>query len=94
MPKLCRCGHDEESSDPHPCHYNGYTCRKPAKARMYVPTMLFSLAGVQTKVSAIRTWACDEHWAVFMAALKDKCAQEIELAKRLLASHSQAAADK
>ena len=60
----CRCGHPSKSTDPHPCHANGYTCRRHAKQRFY-PAMLASLAGVQMKIAVHESWACDECWAEF-----------------------------
>jgi len=61
----CRCGYDETDEAPHPCHGNGYACRKPAKHRFYNPELV-ALAGVQMKVQVTDTWACDECWAWFM----------------------------
>lgn len=58
--KPCRCGH-KESDGPHPCHFGGYTCRKPATQRFY-GARLVSLAGVTMKAEVSETWACDEHW--------------------------------
>ncbi len=64
----CRCGH--EGGEPHPCHGQRYTCRAPAKHRLYNP-YLASLAGVQMKVVAYDTWACDPCWEKFLAARKE-----------------------
>ena len=50
----CRCGFTEGD---HPCHYAGYTCRKPATQRFYNPELV-SLAGMQMKVQVTDTWAC------------------------------------
>lgn len=68
----CRCGHDmpldhqevEEllRAPPHPCHGRAYTCRKPARLRLY-HAHLAALAGVQAKFSVVSTWACAECWA-------------------------------
>lgn len=65
----CRCGHPGDSPDPHPCHGVAYTCRKPAKQRFYAPRLV-CLAGVQPKVGARSTWACDECWAEFQEQLR------------------------
>jgi Zn-finger protein len=59
----CRCGHTEDGS-PHPCHADGYRCRKPAKQRFY-GLKLSALSGFQMKVTSHDTWACDECWARF-----------------------------
>ena len=64
-PEPCRCGY-VEGTGPHPCHYNGYTCRKPATFRLY-GLYLPCLAGVQMKLGASGTWACAEHWSSFTA---------------------------
>jgi hypothetical protein len=66
----CRCGFDKKSKEPHPCHGNAYTCRKPAKQHFYIPTWNFALAGAQMKASASNTWACDECWAQFSKQFK------------------------
>jgi hypothetical protein len=62
----CRCGHD--GTGPHPCHFNGYTCGKPATQRFYNARPA-ALAGLQMKVVCDETWACDAHWAEFQAKL-------------------------
>ena len=62
MSERCRCGH--EDGDPHPCHGRAYTCRKPATHRIYAPYVT-CLAGVQMKLGAYDTWACDECWSEF-----------------------------
>lgn len=64
----CRCGWD--GTGDHPCHYKNYTCRKPAKERLYLPSMKFSLAGAQLKFSMSKTFACDECWEDFNKLLK------------------------
>jgi hypothetical protein len=54
----CRCGWNGEGD--HPCHGNGYRCRKPAQIRFITyPT---ALAGMQLKLDAYETFACDECW--------------------------------
>lgn len=60
----CRCGHIDAPGKPHPCHGQAYTCRRPATQRFYGlhPTCL---AGMQMKLGAKETWACDECWAEF-----------------------------
>lgn len=63
----CRCGHD--GTGPHPCHGEGYSCRKPAKQRFYNP-QLVSLSGVQMKVQVTDTWACDDCWEKFHTKLQ------------------------
>jgi hypothetical protein len=63
----CRCGHAGDGV--HPCHWNGYACRKPAKRRFYaLPMGSYSLAGCQPKVAASETWACDECWRAYVGA--------------------------
>lgn len=64
----CRCGHDGPD-DGHPCHGKGHTCRKPGKARYYEPHKLYSLAGAQSKMSVVQTFACDECWTEFGSLL-------------------------
>lgn len=61
----CRCGWDGQGE--HPCHADEYTCRRPARRRFYGARPV-ALAGVQFKLQASDTWACDEHWAAFSAA--------------------------
>jgi hypothetical protein len=58
----CRCGYT--GVGPHPCHAEMYTCRRPAKHRIYV-TGPATLPGAQMKFSAAETYACDECWAKF-----------------------------
>lgn len=58
----CRCGHS--GADPHPCHGEAYTCRKPATFRVYAPRVV-SLTGVQMKCEVSGTYACDACWAAF-----------------------------
>lgn len=68
----CRCGHDGEG--PHPCHFNLYTCRKPAVLRLYNPAAV-ALAGMQMKVQMTETWACEECWLLFnemLAAARER----------------------
>lgn len=65
----CRCGHPTGSTAPHPCHMDGYTCRKPATQRFYNPTPS-ALAGMQMKLAVSETWACDRCWEGFKALLK------------------------
>lgn len=62
-PKTCRCGHTGEGE--HPCHFAGYTCRKPATQRFYNPRAV-ALAGAQMKFDVQSTWACDEHWEAYV----------------------------
>ncbi len=57
---VCRCGWDGVGD--HPCHYGGYTCRKPGKVRFYGARPV-ALAGVQMKLGVQETVACDAHWA-------------------------------
>lgn len=64
----CRCGHPNDSTDPHPCHGKGYACRKPARQRFYNARPV-ALAGNQPKVQASETQACDECWEEFKALL-------------------------
>jgi hypothetical protein len=67
--KPCRCGHPADSKDPHPCHYLGYKCRKPATQRFY-NLHVTCLAGMQMKLGLRDTWACDECWAQYLEYLK------------------------
>lgn len=62
----CRCGYNGEGD--HPCHGNGYRCRKTAKRRFYNPQPV-GLAGLQMKLQVSDTWACDECWAAFQQEL-------------------------
>jgi len=69
----CRCGHAGDG--PHPCHWaldgkTPYTCRAPATMRL-AGSHFASLAGAQMKVVAHETWACDEHWAQYVAMTAD-----------------------
>jgi len=62
----CRCGHEAHAvgstATPHPCHGKGYTCpNQPTKPR-FVSTGPAALAGMQMKVGAYQTFACDECW--------------------------------
>lgn len=61
--EVCRCGWDGKGD--HPCHGKGYTCRKPAKERFYESHKLYALAGMQLKMSMLRTFGCDECWKEF-----------------------------
>ena len=62
----CRCGWDGNGE--HPCHGRGYTCGRPAKARYYEPSKMYSLAGAQPKFCAQQTYACEECWESFKKA--------------------------
>jgi hypothetical protein len=64
----CRCGYSGEGE--HPCHYNEYSCRKPAKHRFYSPKAAV-LAGLQFKLEVLDTWACDECWERFQLENND-----------------------
>lgn len=67
----CRCGYAGEG--PHPCHGMLYTCRRPARRRMYLVNGLrFALAGQQLKFSMDETWACDECWKPFAALTRSE----------------------
>lgn len=73
--QMCRCGYKGDGTDgngdaDHPCHANGYSCRRPAKPRLYQSGNLASLAGVQLKFSMQDTWACDECWEAFKNRIK------------------------
>lgn len=64
--KPCRCGFTGEGA--HPCHSNGYRCRKPSQQRLQAyPT---ALAGYQMKVGVHVTYACDECWAAHTAKIR------------------------
>jgi hypothetical protein len=69
--KKCRCGFDGTGA--HPCHFGGYTCGRQASQRFYNARPV-SLAGMQMKVEATDTWACDEHWAEFHRGIKTETA--------------------
>jgi len=66
----CRCGRQTPSS--HPCHYGGYTCTRDGRLRLYGTGRPFSLAGAQVKASVRETFACDEHWAAYVAEYGDR----------------------
>jgi len=57
--EACRCGHT--GTDPHPCHGNGYQCKRPAKQRFYNVTTV-ALSGMQMKLQVNDTFACDICW--------------------------------
>lgn len=61
---LCRCGYDDKDGGPHPCHGQGYTCRKPATQRFYGLRPV-ALAGASMKFGASETWSCDSCWAEY-----------------------------
>ncbi len=58
----CRCGHDTSSDEPHPCHGNGYTCKKPSR-RYFYQMKPFGSSKYSFVYSARDTWACEECWA-------------------------------
>lgn len=83
----CRCGWDGQGE--HPCHYPrvggvSYSCKRPAKRRFYEPTKLYSLPGMQMKMSVSETFACDECWATFQIELETHHKQELVEAKKRL----------
>ena len=60
-PKRCRCGHD--GAGEHPCHGFAYSCRASARFRLIPqPLGTYALAGMQPKLVARDTWACDACW--------------------------------
>lgn len=61
----CRCGWSGRGD--HLCHRCG---KVPGTPRFYVPSMRFSLAGAQMKVSAKDTTACDTCWEEFQKLSK------------------------
>jgi len=61
----CRCGRETESG--HPCHAGGYTCPNQGSIRFYDARPI-SLAGMQPKVGAAQTWACDGCWNAWKLA--------------------------
>jgi len=63
----CRCGWDGQGA--HPCHGKGYTCKAPAKPRLYALRPA-AVAGVQMKLEASHTFACDACWGWFETLLK------------------------
>lgn len=67
MSEPCRCGHAGDG--PHPCHFNAYTCRKPAARRFYDPYPA-ALSGFQMKLVVSETWACEECWVAFATLLR------------------------
>lgn len=60
----CRCGWN--GTGEHRCHRCG---ERPGMQRFYLPTMRFSLAGVQLKFSMAETWGCDPCWVTFQQLL-------------------------
>lgn len=66
MSEKCRCGH--QGDEVHPCHADGYQCRKPAEQRFYNARPV-ALTGVMMKLEMTETWACDECWKRFIEAL-------------------------
>jgi hypothetical protein len=80
----CRCGHEGDGD--HPCHAFAYTCRKPATQRFIAQQTPYSIAGMQPKVVAHDTWACDDCWATFKELGGDMqkwaAHQAAEMAKR------------
>lgn len=79
MADPCRCGWD--GKDFHPCHGRGYTCRQPAKARIYNPQPV-TLAGQSMKVSVEQTFACDECWEYFETLRKKRQEAEAKINDR------------
>jgi hypothetical protein len=65
--EACRCGHT--TAEQHPCHGDGYACKKDSKQRFYNPHIA-SLAGAQLKFEVKDTWACDDCWEKFTKRLK------------------------
>ena len=51
----CRCGWTGDG--PHPCHADGYQCRKPAERRDH------------DLLATTSTWACDACWAEILPKL-------------------------
>lgn len=67
MSNNCRCGFQGDGE--HPCHGMGYSCKNPATTRFVTyPT---ALSGMQMKLGAYQTWACDKCWENFKQILKD-----------------------
>lgn len=78
MIEPCRCGWDGQGD--HLCH----RCREASGTRrFYVPRWRFSLAGVQMKVSAVGTIACDACWHEFSKLLEERRRAAEALRKRL-----------
>jgi len=69
--KPCRCGYLGPDAAEHPCHWGGYTCKKPGSLRFY-SLDLVSLAGAQMKVPVFDTYACKEHWTEFLNLLRNR----------------------
>lgn len=65
----CRCGHKAGDGD-HPCHARNYSCRQPAKQRLYNPRPV-ALTGMSMKLEMAETWACDACWASFSHLIKE-----------------------
>lgn len=59
----CRCNRETERG--HLCHGQGYTCPNPGKLRIYNAEPV-ALAGMQMKVQAQQTIACDVCWAAYI----------------------------
>ncbi len=68
MTVTCRCGH-VEGVGPHKCHGKGYECENPGTRRFYNARPA-TLSGVQPKLVADDTWACDECWEEFTKRVK------------------------
>lgn len=71
--EACRCGHPKDAVTPHPCHWRspGGRCGSPATQRFYNARPV-CLSGVHMKLAVDETWACDEHWQVFLKMLADR----------------------
>lgn len=67
---ICRCGHDKKSNEPHPCHWQDYTCRKPSLLRFILNNA--GLSGSTPKFGANDTWACDDHWEEYKRLMKSE----------------------
>lgn len=61
----CRCG--RATATVHPCHWDGYTCPRAGTERFYYVGPAY-VAGVNPKIAAASTVACDEHWTAFTKA--------------------------
>lgn len=65
----CRCGRDASNDKPHPCHGNGYSCPNSGAKQHFYNARPTCLSGMQMKLAADETWACDKCWESFSKLL-------------------------
>lgn len=64
----CRCGRATDKE--HMCHGRGYACPNVGSVRFYTPQGL-ALSGMQMKVQAQHTVACDRCWEAFLSTKRN-----------------------